>query len=769
LNTSVQITRHTRDATPGGVIPRDWPDPGPIDLAEHDGPHSSSAVEWWYVNAHLATVGGREVGLFAAFFRKRREPESRQDEAKYAHALTWAIADPLGRRYHPCSRLESSAPWIWEGPARRSMPGLVDRALDELRTRGAIPRPDVAIDGEVRIAERGLDLAYGADRFIRSFDGSYRLTLEGADEGGGPAAAGGSRNGCKLCFVPRRAPVRHGDDGISPGPEGSLFYYSISRLDVQGTVTLDDETLVVSGSGWYDHNFGGSTSPAAPANAWNWTGVQLDDGSEVSVLAFADADDERPRQTWAWVVDAGGRATRCVEATFRPACRPDADAGKPAGWWRSTRSFQRYPTTWRVSVPSADLELELEAEFAEQEMITLIARPAFWEGRMRARGIRGGRPVTGHAWVERKGFASFHSMDDLLKAVGDEVRTQLDTVLPLRPEPRQLVDLVGSAARPEYADEIDPEQYARTVIRPLREITDRGGKAWRSFGVLACIDAVGGDSTRFPRWLTLPEIIHVGSLILDDIEDGAEIRRGGPAAHHIYGPLALNAGCDAYFLAEYPMMSVALSAESKLRVYGHYFEALRAGHAGQAFDLEGIDDLVRATVEGGDGIPLQRRIRAIYRLKTGAPAGAVARMGAVAGGGSVEQVEALGRYFEALGLAFQIMDDVLDLRGFAGGRKQPCEDVRTGKVTAVVARAFAVLPATERAGLWDRLRSRPRTTAHVAEIVERLETCGAVDDCVREAKETVEAAWRSGVEAIPDSLQKVLLRALGWYVIERVY
>ncbi len=55
------------------------------------------------------------------------------------------------------------------------------------------------------------------------------------------------------------------------------------------------------------------------------------------------------------------------------------------------------------------------------------------------------------------------------------------------------------------------------------------GKAWRSFALTASIDAVGGDSNRWKTFLPYPELLHVGSLIVDDVEDKSITRRGGPA------------------------------------------------------------------------------------------------------------------------------------------------------------------------------------------------------------------------------------------------
>jgi len=139
-----------------------------------------------------------------------------------------------------------------------------------------------------------------------------------------------------------------------------------------------------------------------------------------------------------------------------------------------------------------------------------------------------------------------------------------------------------------------------------------------------------------------------------------------------------------------------------VRCYGLYFAALRGGHAGQALDIYGNDYLMDQVVESGDAALLEKRIIAIHRLKTAVPAGTLARLGAVVGGATDLQVDAVGRYFEGVGVSFQIMDDVLNLRGIyakeadklkAGtALKTLGEDIRCGKVTFPIAKVTASLP-----------------------------------------------------------------------------
>jgi geranylgeranyl pyrophosphate synthase len=144
-------------------------------------------------------------------------------------------------------------------------------------------------------------------------------------------------------------------------------------------------------------------------------------------------------------------------------------------------------------------------------------------------------------------------------------------------------------------------------------------------------------------------------------------------------------------------------------------------------------------------------------------------MGGIAGGGSAEQVEGVGQYFDSLGLAFQIIDDVLNLRGFERELKQRGEDISQGKLTLPVVKALARLEPDASRALWLTVASQPTDPAVVAEAIDRIEKCGALDACVVQARGLLEDAWRRLDPLVEESQTKVMLRAFGWYVLERHY
>jgi len=771
--------------------PADWPAPGPIDLAVQDLPHASASTEWWYLNAHVTTEDGRRLSVFAAFFRIVRGQHPVTKQLEYAHSLTWAISDSSSAVYSAASRVDQHAASMGIErirSGRGSKDPRLNRAMLEMLEQDEIPLPDRRFDTEVTVALERLELDFGDALLTKTADGTYQLSLRDDER----------QIACTLSLKPRKGAVRHGVDGVVQAAEGeTMFYYFVPRCQVQGTVTTPGfPEAPVEGSGWYDHEFGAPESaaptsarelrappsdraaaspdaaggdaaatsddevkPSANAMAWTWIAVHLNDGRELTAYRMVQASTGEVVGQRAILIgkDGGSRSVGELELEVK-------------GAWRSVRSFQSYPTCVQLDVPELDLHVTVEASFADQEFLTVISKPAFWEGRCEVRGRIGVQPVKGTAYLERSGFEMVETLDQFFGEVGAEVRASVAAALPRDPTPAQALALIGSPERPQYLDGVDVGQLSRTLFQPIREISDRGGKSWRSYAALACCDVVQGDSRRFARWLAMPELMHVGSLIVDDVQDKSAIRRGGPACHVVHGEaLAINAGTAAYFLLHQLLMGADLPDDKKLKVYAFYFEALRAGHAGQALDLDGLGGLVASVVETGEHQVLESRVRACHRLKTGAPAGALARMGAVAGGGTDVQVEALGTFFEALGLAFQILDDVLNLRGFKGDLKSRGEDIVNGTITLPVAKAMGRLDRAQREWLWTVLQSKETDAMFVLRAVRLLEQCGAIQACVDEAETMVEEAWQKAAPLFKPSLTKVMLRAFGWYVLQRHY
>ena len=206
-----------------------------------------------------------------------------------------------------------------------------------------------------------------------------------------------------------------------------------------------------------------------------------------------------------------------------------------------------------------------------------------------------------------------------------------------------------------------PEETAwpATIHRAMRYSQFAGGKRIRPLLVLAAGEAVGGAREDLMPLACAVEMIHTYSLIHDDLPamDDDDLRRGKPTSHKVFGEaIAILAG-DAlltrafHLLSEVPREADAVLLRRRLQALAILGEACgtKGLIGGQVEDLESEGKAISA-----------ESVERLHRAKTGALLAACVRGGAVLGGAGENERAALDRYAAAVGLAFQVVDDVLD-------------------------------------------------------------------------------------------------------------
>jgi len=731
-----------------------------IDLKTYDLPHRKSSIEWWYLNAHVQNETGAEFSFFVSFFKLAVGVNPETGEMKFAYSVTWALSDVEGKKYYRDSIIDKVGPEVGLETLRRGKMTTDKRmiaAMTEILEKNQLPFPDRLAKTEAEVSWTSLNLDYQSNTLKVKEDGSYSLALK--DEIKDIALT--------VTFAPKVKPIKHGDDGVVVGTSGEdMFYYFIPKNEVRGVLRIGDEAHVISGKGWYDHEFAlEKEKTEVEVNllhdiGWNWISLQISNGIQLTAYDLYDRLDHfKEAGNWAVLIKQDGTPSYPENFKF-----------EPIKSWTSSKTFMSYPIQWRLQVPEYEIDLEVEAVFPEQEFISMLSEPAFWEGRINAKGRIGTEQVEAKGYVEVSGNAAMNTMESFLKAVTKETRKAVNTVLPLDPDEDKFIQMVASQKNSHFIKGLNKEQYIKQVITPIREIIDRGGKSWRSYAALACIDIVGGNSQDYLNWLAWPELLHTGSLIVDDIQDESTIRRGGPAAHIIHGnAIAINAGNAAYFLGQPLLLDANIPLEKKLKLYEIYFETMRAAHAGQAMDISSFYEDMDGIVQSGQITEIQEKVLCVHHLKSAVPAAMLARLGAVIGDASEEAKDHLSKFFEALGLAFQIMDDVLNLKGFEKNLKDKGEDIRAGKITMPVVMSMGRMDLESRTDLWNRIKAKPQDREEIFSLIELMEDCGAIQACSDLAAELVEDSWQKLQEHIQPSFSSLRLRAFSWFVLNRHY
>jgi len=225
------------------------------------------------------------------------------------------------------------------------------------------------------------------------------------------------------------------------------------------------------------------------------------------------------------------------------------------------------------------------------------------------------------------------------------------------------------------------DELPQSIHKSMRYSVFAGGKRVRPILLLAACDAVGGDIGNAMPAACAMEMIHTYSLIHDDLPamDDDDFRRGNPTNHKVFGEaIAILAG-DALLTEAFILLSnpdyMGNKAAARLLPVVHEISRCAGSRGmvgGQVVDMEseGKPDIDLATVQY------------IHIHKTGALIKASVKAGAILGGADGARLDAVTRYGEAIGLAFQIADDILDIEGTTEEiGKDAGSDVARGKAT----------------------------------------------------------------------------------------
>lgn len=222
---------------------------------------------------------------------------------------------------------------------------------------------------------------------------------------------------------------------------------------------------------------------------------------------------------------------------------------------------------------------------------------------------------------------------------------------------------------------VDPE----TLSMELEEVVLAGGKRVRPTITLLVCEAAGGEPADAVDFAVGIELVHNASLVVDDIIDESELRRGSQSAWAAFGHGPAIVTSDGLIGEAFALFS---SDERAMRAVSEAMVGLGEGEATELVaDPEGVSDYTE-----------------LARRKTGALFRAAAELGAIAADADAQAIEAYGDYAERVGIAFQIRDDVLDATADAEQLGKPAgHDSRMERPSIVQATALSPAEADERA------------------------------------------------------------------------
>ena len=265
-----------------------------------------------------------------------------------------------------------------------------------------------------------------------------------------------------------------------------------------------------------------------------------------------------------------------------------------------------------------------------------------------------------------------------------------------------------------------------------------GGKRLRSLLTLLAGEAVGGSREALIPLALSVELIHTATLIHDDIIDGDEERRGKPTLHVEWGSKALLAG-DLLFT----------KAISLATLYPKEVVRVLSEAAMETCDGEFLDVTMGFENSSEEGV------LAKVRLKSAALFRAASQCGAMAGGGSPQKVEALKRYGENFGIAYQLSDDLEEAaEGFH-------KDLKAGRLTLPYLHLYQHGGSRLRSLLLKAFRGASLSREEVKVLSESLQAYGSLDYCRRRIASYVARAVES-LEPLGETRYRRLLEAFAY-------
>ena len=336
---------------------------GPCDFVfpEDHGAHPDFQTEWWYYTGNLVASTGKPYAFQLTFFRTQ-------------------LAEPGSEKTWPQN------PSAW----RTKDLFLAHAALSDLERK--------RFSHDERVARSGAGLAgvTQVNGVSRIFVGSWSAAIDSDTQ---RLQATARDFALDLFCEASKPPTAHGAGGYSlkgKRPESASCYYSFTRLEAGGSITVHGTPVPVRGTAWMDHEF--SSAPLEEdLEGWDWFGLQFDDRTELMIYLLRQKTGGNNPSSSGTFVKASGEAVRLSYEDFQ------VDVLER---WKSPRSGATYPSRWRIRSIPLNLELSIVPNLPDQELITeRSTRVTYWEGSVSVSGRSAENPVAGVGYVEMTGYA----------------------------------------------------------------------------------------------------------------------------------------------------------------------------------------------------------------------------------------------------------------------------------------------------------------------------------------------------------------------------
>jgi predicted secreted hydrolase len=319
--------------------------------ADH-GPHPEYRTEWWYYTGNLRAADGRQFGYQLTFFRQGLTPTPVQRASHWAtrdvYLAHFGLTDASGKQFYAADRLNRAAATCCAGASAEPYRVFVESWSAE---------------------------GTGATARLRASDKNIAIDLQ---------------------VRAVKPPTLQGNNGLSQkgaAVGNASYYYSFTRMETTGAITVEGQSIPVQGLSWFDREWG-TSALGKDQVGWDWFSFQLGDGRDLMWYQFRHPDGTADTTYSQGTITAGaGKVDRVRDQDVQ------VDV---LDTWVSPATKARYPARWRLRIPKAGLDLEVRPLLADQELKVGFR---YWEGAVTVTGTSNGQPISGHGYVELTGYA----------------------------------------------------------------------------------------------------------------------------------------------------------------------------------------------------------------------------------------------------------------------------------------------------------------------------------------------------------------------------
>ncbi len=329
--------------------------PIPITFPADHGAHPDYKLEWWYYTGNLATQDGQRFGYQFTIFRNALAPPDtglvttddsswRTRQLYFAHL---AVSDIEREAFYAFERFSRGAAGLAGAESAPFRVWLDDWEASQVG--------DEMPPMRVKAAEDGVAIDFTMD-LVKPL-------------------------------------VLQGDRGYSvkgTGYGNASYYYSMTRMQTEGTITIDEKAYDVAGLSWMDREWSTSLLSAGQVG-WDWFSMHLDDGRDVMYFNVRNEAESSTPYAHGVIVEKDG-SKRELE--------PAAVELTVLDTWQSEHGGI-YPSQWRLQIPEAQLDLQITPYMNDQELDLAVR---YWEGAVQIEGTAGSQPIVGRGYVELTGY-----------------------------------------------------------------------------------------------------------------------------------------------------------------------------------------------------------------------------------------------------------------------------------------------------------------------------------------------------------------------------